>query len=194
MKYLNRGRRLLNVQRRSLGPSSERNMTEAGADCASSILMWAINETWWWGDEGSEWTNKEHFSKVFTFMIYNQNSNNLTCSAPTANIDLEEGPFGICSHLICFSNHSSWQELQHFNHSVRATGHAKAREQRHILTCLRLVEKGILQQWVILEWFPLYMLGLHKQQHGNQPIALRVIHRFHLTHKGCNATGCKLTY
>lgn len=82
-------------------------MTEAGVDCAPSILMWAINETWRWGDEGSEWTNKEHFSKVFTFMIYNQDSNNLTCSAPTANIDLEEGPFGICYHLICFSNHSS---------------------------------------------------------------------------------------
>lgn len=64
VKYLNRGRGLLKVQSWFLAPVfSERTVADAGANRAASILMWAINETWRWGNWA--WTNMDkHFGKV----------------------------------------------------------------------------------------------------------------------------------
>lgn len=67
VKYLNRGRGLLKVQSWFLAPVfSERTVADAGANRAASILMWAINETWRWGNWA--WTNMDkHFGKVLWF-------------------------------------------------------------------------------------------------------------------------------
>lgn len=109
VKYLNRGRGLLKVQGWFLTPSfTERNMAEAGANGAASILMRAINEIWRWGD--GAWTNMGKQRAFYELLPLQSKLKQPHVPYSKSKHCLEAGNFHICSQHFCPPNHLSFHQ------------------------------------------------------------------------------------